>query len=102
MKLDSSPTPIVEVKNRCSRFLISSTKTPAIGPKVNAHISAGKSEKSIFINDGTIGRLKSSMNKTNETALHNATDTMLLTLKLPLFFDNTSPFDNLISPFYDI
>ena len=68
MKFASSPTPLVPDTGRCITFLSSSTITPQTGPSANDVMTAGRSEKSNFRNDGTIGMLNSRNISTAEIA----------------------------------
>jgi len=82
-------------KERFKTFLIRQTATPHTGPMLNAVISAGSSEKSIFINDGIIGILKLSIIKTADTADIIPVTASFLVISLLLFdkvFIKKSPF----------
>ena len=68
IKLESSPTPPVEVVIKLIKFLIRQTITPLTGPSANEAISAGKSETSILMKLGISGVLKSKNIKTAATA----------------------------------
>ena len=67
-KLLSSPTQAVVENGRFIAFFSKHTSTPHHGPRLKAVISAGSSEKSIFIKFGIIGILKLSIIKTADIA----------------------------------
>ena len=68
MKFEKCPTKSLPAKSIVIIFLISSTKTPLIGPKAKDIIRAGSSEISSFINAGTNGKEKLNIINTEDIA----------------------------------
>ena len=72
IKLDSSPTPALEPKGRCSRFFASWMATPYTGPREKVPSRAGRSEMSSLINEGIRGMANSTNCSTAATAVSMA------------------------------
>ena len=68
MKLDSSPTPALLPKGRCSRFFTSWMATPYTGPKEKVPSRAGRSEMSSLMKEGMMGIENSTNCSTAATA----------------------------------
>ena len=78
--------PPVEVVISCKAFLTSSISRPESGPKANAPMSAGKSDKSIFAKDGDSGTGNSTKASTYALAESSAVMVMVRILKAAALF----------------